>query len=304
MATITEVPVTEVPFGLEALSTHLAERAASLRPSVVSIHSGRHGRGGDRSGAGVIWQADGLIVTNAHVVGQPRAHVILEDGREYEARLVARDPGLDLAALRVAAEGLPAASHGDSDALRVGDIVFAIGHPLGQPHAAAWGIVRAASAAQAIGQRGDREPNVPGAIQADLRLYPGNSGGPLADARGRVVGINNMVVPPRMALAVPSAAVRQLVARLRGARLGVRVRTVDLPPPLVERLQLPTSRAVMLVEVTPDQAAGRAGLLPGDVLLSAGDRWLTSADDLVHTLQAAPVGAKAAADGGPMSLRL
>jgi S1-C subfamily serine protease len=107
-----------------------------------------------------------------------------------------------------------------------------------------------------------------------------------------------MVVPPRMALAVPSAAVRQLVARLQGARLGVRVRTVDLPPPLVERLQLPTSRALMLVEVTPDQAAGRAGLLPGDVLLSAHDRWLTSADELVQTLQAAPTGA------GPSSLRV
>src|SRR5438105_1490767 len=165
MATITEapgteVPVTEVPFGLGALSAHLAERAASLRPSVVSIHSGRHGRGGDRSGAGVIWQADGLIVTNAHVVHQPRAHVVLEDGREYEARLVAHEPALDLAALRVAAEGLPAITPGDSDALRVGEIVFAIGHPLGQPHAAAWGIVRAVSAAQGAGQRGDGELNV------------------------------------------------------------------------------------------------------------------------------------------------
>src|SRR5688572_23672415 len=122
MATITEVPITEVPFGLEALSAHLAERAASLRPSVVSVHTGRRDPGAGRSGAGVIWQADGLIVTNAHVVDQPRAHVVLEDGRDYEARLVAHEPTLDLAALRVAAEGLPAANAGDSDALRAGEI--------------------------------------------------------------------------------------------------------------------------------------------------------------------------------------
>ncbi|MGH3377450.1 MAG: S1C family serine protease [Actinoallomurus sp.] len=280
----------EAPAGLEALSTHLAERAASLRPSVVSVHTGRGGRGAPRSGAGVIWQADGLIVTNAHVVDQPRAHVVLEDGREFEATLVAREPTLDLAALRVAAAGLPAARVGDSDALRVGEIVFAMGHPLGQPHAVAWGIVRASPDTLDVGQRGRRQPGAPGTIQADLRLYPGNSGGPLADARGRVVGINHMVVPPRLALAIPSAAVRGFIARLQGARLGVRVRAVDLPPPLVERLHLPTSRGVMLVDVAADQAAGRAGLLPGDVLLTADDRWLTDADALVRTLQEAPAG--------------
>jgi serine protease Do len=304
MATITEIPsAAEVPVGLEALSAHLAERAASLRPSVVSIHSGQHGRA-DRSGAGVIWQADGLIVTNAHVVDQPRAHVVLEDGRDYEARLLAHDPALDLAALRVAEEGLPAVSVGDSDALRVGEIVFAIGHPLGQPHAATWGIVRASPETREPGRGEAGPPSVWGAIQADLRLYPGNSGGPLADARGRVVGINHMALPPRLALAVPSAAVRRFLARLQGARLGVRVRTVDLPPPLVERLRLPSSRALMLVEVAPDQAAGRAGLLPGDVLLSVDDRWLTSADALVQTLQAGPAGATAPPDGGPTTLRL
>src|SRR3954447_10011539 len=210
MATITEIPsAAEVPVGLEALSAHLAERAAGLRPSVVSVHSGQRGRGVDRSGAGVIWQADGLIVTNAHVVDQPRAHVVLEDGRDYEARLLAHDPALDLAALRVAAEGLPAASVGDSDALRVGEIVFAIGHPLGQPHAAAWGIVRASPETRQPGGRESGPPSAWGAIQADLRVYPGNSGGPLADARGRVVGINHMALPPRLALAVPSAAVRR-----------------------------------------------------------------------------------------------
>jgi serine protease Do len=297
----TAVPAgTDAPAGLEALSTHLAERAASLRPSVVSVHTGQRGRGAPRSGAGVIWQADGLIITNAHVVDQPRAHVVLEDGRDYEATLVGRDPAVDLAALRVADVGLPAADIGDSDALRVGEIVFAIGHPLGQPHAVAWGIVRASPDTVDEGPPGRRQRGAPGTIQADLRLYPGNSGGPLADARGRVVGINHMVLPPRLALAIPSAAVRAFVAHLQDARLGVRVRAVDLPPPLVERLRLPTSRAVMLVDVAPDQAAARAGLLPGDVLLTADDRWLTDADALLRALQAAP----APGGGSARTLRL
>ena len=205
----TAVPAgTDAPGGLEALSTHLAERAASLRPSVVSVHAGQRGRGAPRSGAGVVWQADGLIITNAHVVDQPRAHVVLEDGRDYEAASSAATRPLDLAALRVADVGLPAADIGDSDALRVGEIVFAIGHPLGQPHAVAWGIVRASPGHRGRGATREAAARCAGTIQADLRLYPGNSGGPLADARGRVVGINHMVLPPRLALAIPSAAVR------------------------------------------------------------------------------------------------
>ncbi len=270
--------ITEVRPDLDALSAHLAERAAALRPSVVSIHTGPRRAPEQRSGAGVIWQPDGLIVTNAHVVHEPRARVVLADGRAYEAALVAHDPAHDLAALRVEASGLPAARVGDSASLRVGQLVFAMGHPLGEAHALAWGIVSAPVGTTMA--PGGRE-RAGGTIQADLRLYPGNSGGPLADAQGRVVGINHMVAPPRLAFAIASATVLAFLARALGPRLGVRVRTVGLPPPLVQRLNLPHDRAVMVVAVAAGEAAARAGLLPGDVLLTVNDRWLDHAEALV-----------------------
>ncbi len=273
---------TEARPGLGALSDHLADQAARLRPSVVSIHTGPRGAPAQRSGAGVIWQPDGLIVTNAHVIHEPRARVLLDDGRDFEATLVAHDPALDLAALRVPATGLPAARVGDSNTLRVGQLVFAMGHPLGQAHAVAWGIVSAPVGTSAGPAGAQGRPS--STIQADLRLYPGNSGGPLADARGHVVGINHMVSPPRMAFAIASATVLGFLARVLGPRLGVRVRTVGLPPPLVQRLNLPRDRAVMVVEVAGGEAGARAGLLPGDVLLAANDRWLDGAEALAAAL--------------------
>jgi serine protease Do len=137
----------------------------------------------------VVWRADGLILTNAHVA-KGAVSIVLPDRRVLPARLVARDVEQDLAALVVEATGLSAAEIGDSDALRVGELVLAVGNPLG--------IVRALSAGlvHATGRR---------FIEADLRLAPGNSGGPLADARGRVVGLNAMIVGG-LAVAVPSRA--------------------------------------------------------------------------------------------------
>ncbi|HLH25340.1 MAG TPA: trypsin-like peptidase domain-containing protein [Chloroflexota bacterium] len=246
--------------GLDALSGALADLAQQLRPSVVSVHL--PGRGG---GAGVIWDADGLVVTNAHVARDARLEVVLDGGRRLPAVLVARDPAHDLAALRVAASGLPAAPSGDSTALRVGELVFAMGHPLGEPHAVSLGIVTSAGHGARVGD--ERLPDV---VRADLALYPGNSGGPLADARGRVIGINSMVVPPRLALAVPSATVARFLAPGSRARLGVRTQRVALPPPLAHRLGLRQEYGLMVVDVLAGEPAAGAGLLPGDVLLAAG----------------------------------
>src|SRR5712692_5346184 len=156
---------TMVPPGLEALSGAVADVAARLRDSVVGVITPGHG-----GGAGVIWQEDGLIVTNAHVVRGDGAEVVFADGRRLTARLVAREPGVDLAALRVEASGLPAAPLGDSDALRVGQLVLAMGHPLGESHAVALGII--SSVGRPLQGGGERLPN---AVQADLALYPGNS---------------------------------------------------------------------------------------------------------------------------------
>lgn len=179
---------------LDAAAAGLAARLARVTVEVRS-----HGRGG-AVGSGVIWHPDGLILTNAHVASGDVA-VALWDGRVLAARLVARDVRRDLAALVVSATGLPAAEIGDSGGLRVGELVVAVGNPLGLVRALSAGLVHAA------GRR---------LIQADLRLAPGNSGGPLADARGRVVGLNAMIVGG-LAVAVPSREARRFVQeQLRG----------------------------------------------------------------------------------------
>src|SRR5213593_3840514 len=159
-------------------------------------------------GSGVLWPR-GCVVTNAHVARRSRAAVRLVDGRRLEGEIVARDSDADLALLRVAGTGIPAAMLADAEALRVGSIVVAIGHPLGVRGALTAGIIHAMG------------PLVPGGrswIQADVRLAPGNSGGPLADASGRVVGLNAMIVGG-LALAIPISRVAEFV-RAAGAKLA------------------------------------------------------------------------------------
>ena len=170
-----------------------------LRRITVQVHGSSAS-----AGSGVIWISNGLIVTNAHVA-RGRAAVVLPGGRAVEARGLAWDPEHDLAALAVDADGLSAADVGDSDSLRVGDLVVAVGNPFGLAGAVTTGVIHALGPRRAAG---------PSFIQADLRLAPGNSGGPLADARGRVIGINAMIAGG-LALAVPSNVVARFLAPLR-----------------------------------------------------------------------------------------
>jgi serine protease Do len=186
------------------LVSDLAAVVAQLREITVELRTTAGG-----GGAGVIWQADGLVVTSAHIVAStPRARghaqVGLADGRRLPATLVAWDRPLDLALLRVEARDLPAAQVGDSDRLRAGELVFAVGHPFGLAGAVATGVVHAAP-----------DPRCRGWIQADLRLAPGNSGGPMADAGGRVIGVNAMIAGG-LALAVPSQVVQAFAMRCAG----------------------------------------------------------------------------------------
>ena len=193
-------PVLTAEPALEPLAAAAATMAAELARVTVEVRGRGRGAGGAAVGAGVIWHPDGLILTNAHVAHRD-VTVVLADGRARSARLVARDPQRDLAALLVDATGLPAARIGDSAALRVGELVLAVGNPLGLVRALSAGLVHA------VGPR---------AIHADLRLAPGNSGGPLADARGRVVGLNAMSVGG-LAVAVPSREAQRFVReQLRG----------------------------------------------------------------------------------------
>ncbi len=185
----------------EPAGASLAAAAAALAPRLARITVEVRGAGpgvrGPAIGSGVVWHPDGLVLTNAHVATRD-VTVLLADGRPRPARLVARDPRRDLAALAIDASGLPAAEIGDSGALRVGEVVLAVGNP--------WGLVRALSA-------GLVHAVSPRAIHADLRLAPGNSGGPLADAEGRVVGLNTMIVGG-LAVAVPSREARRFVREL------------------------------------------------------------------------------------------
>ena len=244
------------------------EIAEELRRSTVLIYSG--GRG---SGSGVIWSNDGTLVTNAHVVRSGRPMVELWDGREFEARIQSRDSLRDLAQLHIDATNLTAASAADSSQLRPGELAIAVGNPMGFVGALATGVIHGLGPVRGLGPHSW--------VQAEVRLAPGNSGGPLADARGHIVGLNTMVAG-RLALAIPSNAVRDFIsASPSDGRLGVTVHPAFVPRP--------DSRSkafgVVILDVAPDSPAALASLLPGDILLGTEERRFASLQDLARALQ-------------------
>ena len=253
------------------------EIAEQLRRSTVLIHSG--GRG---SGSGVIWSSDGTLVTNAHVVRSPRPTVQLWDGREFEATIHSRDPLPDLAQLRISATALPAASAADSSQVRPGELAIAIGNPMGFVGALATGVIHGVGPLRGLGSQSW--------VQAEVRLAPGNSGGPLADARGRVVGINTMVAG-RLALAIPSNTVGDfLSATPSDGRLGVTLHPAFIPQPAGRAKAF----GLVVLEVEPGSPAALASFLPGDILLGTEEKRFTSLEDLARALQG----------NGPRVLRL
>jgi serine protease Do len=244
------------------------EIAEQLRRSTVLIHAG--GRG---TGSGIIWSSDGLVVTNAHVIRGPSTTVQLWDGREFEAAVRSRDPRRDLAQLRIDARNLPFASAGDSSEVRPGELAIAIGNPLGFVGALATGVIHAVGPIRRLGPQSW--------VQADVRLAPGNSGGPLANAEGRVVGINTMVAG-RLALAIPSNTVRDfLSAGPREAWLGVTVHPAFIPRPS----RSGKTFGLVILEVEADSPAALASLLPGDILLGTEEESFTEIDDLRRALR-------------------
>jgi serine protease Do len=222
----------------------LGEIAERLRRSTVQVIVGR--RGG--TGSGIVWSTDGVILTAAHVARTQAAAIELWDGRRFDAQVVARDPRRDLAALRVATNGLEAATPGDSASLRPGELVLAIGNPLGFAGALSTGVVHSIGALPGMGRQHW--------IRADVRLAPGNSGGPLANAKGQVVGINTAIVNG-LGLAVPASAVEPLLRRGGRRQLGVTLR--------------PMPRGLMILEVDPTGAAAASSLRVGDLLLGSFD---------------------------------
>jgi serine protease Do/serine protease DegQ len=242
-------------------------------------------------GSGVVISADGYILTNNHVVeGADELNVSLPDEREFKAKLIGSDPSTDVAVIKIEAEGLPVVTLADSDKLRVGDIVFAVGNPLGIGQTVTMGLV------SALGRNNlgllDRENQAgyENFIQTDAAINMGNSGGALVDARGRLVGINTAIVsttrgnigigfaiPANLAASVMNSLV-QTGSVARGF-LGVGVETISAD--LAEALGLKKdARGVVINTVTPDSPADKAGLRRGDVILSINDRPISSLQDL------------------------
>jgi serine protease Do len=239
------------PFAaLPEIREALAIVGESLRRVTVEV-----GNGARSHGSGVIWSADGLVVTNAHVVARDEPTVELWDGRSLTARVMRHDSRRDLAALRVTARDLPVAVPRDPAGLKPGALVLGMGHPLGIRGALSLGVLHGA----ADPDRGARHRW----LRADLRLAPGNSGGPLADVSGQILGLNTMIVDG-LAYAIPSTAVtRFLAAGGERATLGVVVRPV--------RLRGGQGRLGFLVlEVISGSGADAAGIAVGDVLTAIG----------------------------------
>lgn len=244
--------------------TGFGEIAERLRRSTVTVREPGE-RGG--AGSGVIWRSDGLLVTNAHVARSERPQIELWDGRRYDGELEARDPRRDLASLRVNAPDLTPVEAGDSASLRAGELVIAVGNPLGFSGALSTGVVHAVGRLRGLGARNW--------VQADVRLMPGNSGGPLADARGRLVGINTMIAGG-LALAVPSNTVAEFVAGGVSPGLGV----------VLQPVRVGRSLGLLVLNVDRASAAASASMLAGDVLVGAEGREFRSADDLAEAIEA------------------
>jgi serine protease Do len=230
---------------------HFGEIAEQLRRSTVQVMSGS----GPGSGSGVIWSSSGLILTNAHVARGATAQVELWDGRRFEARVSARDARRDLAALRIQTTGLPAATAGDSAAVRAGELVLAVGNPLGFAGAVSTGVVHSIGALPGLSGRQW--------IRANLRLAPGNSGGPLADAQGRVIGINTAILNG-LGVAAPVNAVAGFLAQGPRPALGVTLH--------------PLPYGLQIVEVEEGGPAAVASLRPGDILLGSYEQLNESLD--------------------------
>ena len=293
-----------VPPEIARLNEHLGQLAERLRPGLVQVRVRRAqppaSEGAEptppdepraASGSGFLIREDGLLVTNAHVVADAtRIQVRLQDGRRFEGKLIGKDSRVDLALVKIeGVQGLPVLQLGDSNRLRVGEFVLALGHPFGLEQTVSFGIVSRKGAPLRVATPGFDF------IQTDASVNPGNSGGPLVNMAGEVVGVNSMAARNgSIGFAIPSDLVKsllpQLIAkgRIDWGWLGVGIDEVSDDD--LARLGLKEPRGVLIRRVMSGEPADKAGLKPNDVVLAVDGARVDGPRDLQRIIAAAPVG--------------
>src|SRR5579862_3649493 len=281
--------------GLTELEGQITGAVERLSESVVGIESTRITRDYrfgvvpvEGQGSGVIIDPRGIIVTNNHVIDESaRVQVNLKDGRTFVGQVIGSDPATDVALVKVEAENLPFATLGDSEKLKVGQIVLAIGNALGLPGAptVSMGL---------IGALGRPLPGtdfvVEGLIQTDAAINPGNSGGPLADLDGKVIGMNTAMIPfaQGMGFAIPSETIKRIMDQItrngRVVRPWLGISGMDVNKFVARRYNLPVEQGVLLAEVMHEAPARDAGLRVGDILVKIGESKVEGMKDLVGAL--------------------
>jgi S1-C subfamily serine protease len=290
---------------LDAYSRAVSDVVERVGPSVVHIHVTTHGdpkhpdprrrQGGRGSGSGFVITPDGFLLTNSHVVhGADAIECILADGRTVPARMVGDDPDTDLAVLRISGDDLATAELGDSSALKVGQIAIAIGNPYGFQASVTAGVV------SSLGRtlRASTGRLIDNLIQTDAALNPGNSGGPLVNSRGEVIGVNTAVILPaqgicfaiasNMATFVASRLIRD--GRIRRSYIGVAGQDVPLHRRIVRYFHLEAEKGILVVGVEPDSPAASSGLREGDLIVAFGGKTTSGIDDLHRMLTGERVG--------------
>jgi S1-C subfamily serine protease len=302
--TLVSSPNRDEQDALDAYSHIVVSVAERLRPSVVSLtvaHRLPNGRQGQGAGSAVIITPDGYMLTSAHVVvGSTSGGATLADGREFPFDVVGTDPLSDMAVVRVRASDLAAAMLGDAAKLRVGQLVVAVGNPLGLAGSVTTGVISALDRSLPT-RAGASMRIVENVIQTDAALNPGNSGGALADSRGRVVGINTAVAGIGLGLAVPiNATTQRLISalmrdgRVRRANLGVAVAARPLPPRLARAVG--RSVGVNILEVVPGSPAAAAGLRAGDLVLTIDGVAVAGAGDIQRLMTDDRIGRRIAVE--------
>jgi S1-C subfamily serine protease len=280
---------------LDAYSRAVMSVVDSIGPAVIGVSGPRASRRDDEgeiqrgSGSGVVISADGLAITNSHVAGgRKRLTATTRDGDHIDAELVGDDPSTDLALIRLSSRDLPHAAVGDSKVLRVGQLVIAVGNPFGLHSTVSTGVVSALD--RSLRSPGGRM--IDGIIQHTAPLNPGNSGGPLVNSRGRVVGINTAIIAMAQGLgfSVPAATATWVIeelrthGRVRRIYLGIAAAPARLAAGLIRELDLLSDAAVGVQSVEPGSPADKAGIGEGDLIVEIGGRLVTGIDDLHRAL--------------------